>query len=156
MAKFTISADFDEEIKKFENIGIELPGACRRAVFDAAKIVADNINHEISGITTLGKGSKKGITESERKGLLDGLGVSKIDDKDGRISAAIGFAGYNDDTTDSYPNGKPNLMIARSLDKGTSFREPEHFVSRAVNKSKVAAVQAMNDSIEKNIDKLSR
>ena len=156
MARFTISADFDEEIKKISNIGLELPGACKAAVYDGAKVVADNMSHEISAINGLEKGGKKGITEVERKGLLDGLGVAKIGVKDGKVSTAVGFSGYNADATATYPNGKPNLMIARSLEKGTSFREPEHFVSRAVNKSKVAAVQAMNDSIEKSIEKLSK
>ena len=156
MARFTINADFDADLRKLQNIGLYIPNGCKEAVYDGAKVVADQIHKEILAIDINDGKGKSGITEAERNGLIAGLGVSKIKTEDGTTSAAIGFDGYNDYTTHAYPKGHANLLIARAINKGTSFRNPTKFISKAVNKSRAAAQKAMSDCIDKYIDRMSR
>ncbi|MFA6663752.1 MAG: hypothetical protein WCS21_05515 [Lachnospiraceae bacterium] len=146
MARFEISDDFDKLNKNFDDLILSVPGACKKAVYQGAKTVADGMRESINQIGN--------CTEAERDGLLKGMGISKIDvSPDGDVSAAIGFDGYNEYKTKEYPKGHPNLMVARSINKGTSFRKADKFVNRAVKNSKEKAQKAMADVIDQAVEK---
>ena len=61
----------------------------------------------------------------------------------GYIHTKFGFAGYNSLKSKKYPKGHPNVMIARAVEKGTSFRRKNPFINKATKAAAKAAEAAM-------------
>ena len=125
----------------------EIAGA---VIYAGANIVADVFRKEIEGLPVIDyrkRGSNEnklqGITSLQKKGLLEGLGIAKMQEADGVFNAKIGFDGYNDVRTVKNPWGQANITIARSLNSGTSFRAKNPFATRAIRKAKPQAEKAM-------------
>ena len=154
MARFKISPGLDEYTRKLQQLGMktreELIG---KAVFASAGIVADEMRASIQSLD-VSERSTEGVTEKQKQGLLDGLGISRMKDEGGFINVKIGFNGYNGHVSAKYPKGQPNAMIARSLEKGTSHAPAQPFAAPAVKRSKPAAENAMKDVIESGIEKI--
>lgn len=129
------------------------------AIYQGAKIVADEIK---SGIETLNveksrKGNKQnllsGITQDQKEGLKNGFGIAPMEYENGYRSVKLGFDGYNNTKTKKYPKGQPNVLIARAVESGTSFRKKTPFVRPAIKRTKTKAEQAMTKIIEEQISK---
>lgn len=101
------------------------------------------------------KGKPTYITERQRQGLLDSLGVAPIHERLGTYDTKIGFDGYNDVKTERWPDGQPNAMVARSCAKGSIAMKRQPFINKAVNrvahKAQYAMEKAANDEIKKVI-----
>lgn len=148
MAKLNISPGIDQWAKKMEELGRDITPASKMGIYDAAGIVTEAIAAEIRAMKTVPDFVKfevptDGITQAQKDGLLDGLGISKMDDHGGVIDVKIGFDGYNKTVTKKYKKGQPNAMIARAINSGTSFRTKNRFVARAVTRSRGAAEAAI-------------
>lgn len=128
------------------------------AIYDGAKIVADEVRKSIQSLPTdVGHAEKKrGPTIEVRDALLQGMGVSPMESRNGFLNVKIGFDGYDSHPTPKYPNGHPIPMLARSVQNGTSFMYPNPFVKSAVSKSKNPAVAAMKKRIGQEIDKIMK
>ena len=50
MARFEISDDFDKLNKNFDDLILSVPGACKKAVYQGAKTVADGMRESINQI----------------------------------------------------------------------------------------------------------
>lgn len=129
------------------------------AVYDGAKIVADTIRQEIESLPTdehwgTPDYPKAGPSQAEKDGLLESLGVTTIRDDNGFVNVKAGFDGYQGEPTAKYPKGKPNQMIARSINAGTSFMAKVPFMDRALRKCRKPAEAAMKNRVEKEIDKI--
>lgn len=129
-------------------------------IYSGAGIVADAMKAEIEALPVIDhriRGSERkkltGITSVQKRGLIEGFGISKMEREGGYYCVKLGFDGYNDVET---PNSgyQPNAMIARAVNSGTSFREKNPFVDRAVNKSKGEAEQAMKKKLEEQFEKI--
>ena len=83
--------------------------------------------------------------------MLEGFGIARMQDENGYFNVKVGFDGYNANKTKKWPNGKPNSMIARSIEGGTSWKPKHPFVAPAVNKTKALAEMAMAAEIDKRI-----
>lgn len=123
-----------------------------KAVYEGAKIIADECKRGIESIPIdARKGTSdnkvRGITEDQKWGLEDSFGLARIKDENGYINTKAGFSGYNTYRTAKYPQGQPNVLIARSVESGTSFREKFPFMRKAVNNSKKKAIYAMDKYI---------
>ena len=70
---------------------------------------------------------------------------------DGYYNVKLGFDGYDNVKTDSYPHGRPIMMIARSLESGSSVREKHPFIRPAINSSKKAALEACQRIIDEEM-----
>lgn len=81
-----------------------------------------------------------GIRETEKKGLRDGVRIMKMERTNDGVSVSVSFAGYNE-------NGKPNLMIRRSIVKGSTVVKPNKFVRRRFNENEQKRVRACLDKI---------
>ena len=133
-----------------------------KTIYVGAEIVANAIRASINALPTTknqhGTPQNKisGCTAVQKKGLLDGLGVTKMSDKFGvdYWHVKIGFKGYNGQKTKKYPQGQPNSLIARSIESGTSFRSKHPFVMPAANKAKKAAEAAMVKKFDEEMKKL--
>ena len=157
MAKMTIGKGMDEYLAKLGNLEFAAPGLVGQAIYEGAKVVADQVRAEIEALPTA-ESKRVAIprdpTQVEKDGLLDGLGVAKKKNDGGYINVKIGMDGYNTDKTKKYPRGKPNAMIARSIESGSTVMKRNAFISRAVNKTKKEAEAAMQKVIEEGIEKI--
>ena len=157
MAKMTIGKGMDEYLAKLGNLEFAAPGLVGQAIYEGAKIVTDQVRAEIEALPTAESkrvATPRDPTQVEKDGLLDGLGVAKKKNDSGYINVKIGMDGYNTDKTKKYPQGKPNAMIARSIESGSTVMKRNAFISRAVNKTKKEAEAAMQKVIEEGIEKI--
>ena len=96
------------------------------------------------------------VTPAQKRGLLEGLGISRMRDDDGFVNVKLGFDGYNSVKTKKYPNGQPNALIARAVNSGNSFRKKTKFVDKAVRASKKDAEAAMDAACSREIEKIMK
>lgn len=159
MAKWT-NGKLDAYVAQLEKLQDEGREYMGRAIHTGAKVVADAMRREIQAIPVAQKYVKPSgpkintLTSVQKKGLLDGFGISKMRQDGDYYNVKLGFAGYNGQRTDEYPNGVPNSIIARSVVSGTSFREKNDFVGRVIARTKGESISQMEREIEEAIKKL--
>lgn len=157
-----------EYIRNLNTLNDHTDELCKMAVYAGAKVVADAINKSIDNITVhnlppgrtyyyLKKEDEKagvkldGVTAAQAKGLKEGLGIAVMEYKGKAWNTKVGFDGYNDVKTESYPNGQPNAMIARSVEGGSTIRNATPFIAPAVESIRKDAEQAMQVTVEEKI-----
>ena len=145
MAKFQVGKGIDEYISQLQNLEFHSDELIGKAIYKGADIVADAIKANIEGLPS------SACSDVEKAGLLSGFGIAKMQDEGGYFNVKAGFDGYNEDVTKRYPRGKPNSMIARSIEGGTSWKPKHPFIAPAVRATKDQAEQAMAEEIEKEI-----
>ena len=146
----SVTVGADSWISTIENLAASADAAASLAVYGGAATIADGIREAITKLpsqTSDGK-HRRGVTDAERQGLLDGLGIAQHRRADGVVETKIGFEGYNSYVTKNYPKGHPNSMVARSVEAGTSWLQKTPFIAptaRRLKKDTVAAMQAELD-----------
>lgn len=159
MAKWIVGKGLDSYISYLQKIDAVTDEAIGEAVYEMAKVVADKVRSSIQALPTVSNEAniatyKKGysrLSDEEKQGLLDGFGVSPMQDDGGYINVKLGFDGYNGVKTKKYPKGQPNALIARVTESGSSYREKTPFIRPAVNASKKQAEQAGQMKIDEKI-----
>lgn len=159
MAKWIVGKGLDSYISYLQKIDAVTDEAIGEAVYEMAKVVADSVRASIQELPTVSNEAniatyKKGysrLSDEEKQGLLDGFGVSPMQDDGGYINVKLGFDGYNSVKTKKYPKGQPNARIARVTESGSSYREKTPFIRPAVNASKKQAEQAGQMKIDEKI-----
>lgn len=135
-------------------------GICKAALYEGVKVVADEIRKEVEAIPVRKKGEKQkvktGLTEAQKQGLLNGIGITKHEEDTFGVNAKVGFIGYNSVKTEKYPNGQPNALIARSLTRGTSYLQRHIFVKKAVAKARAPANAAIEKELIKRIEQVTK
>lgn len=149
MAKFYVGKGIDEYISQLGIIDESTDEVIGQAIHEGAKVVADAVRSELAGVPTSGT-----FDETQKQGLLDGLGIASKRTDGTFVNVKVGFDGYNQKKTKTYPNGQPNAMIARAVNSGTSFSKKNPFVDRAVRKTKDSAEQAMKAEVDKALSKI--
>ena len=147
MAKITFDG-LDLYAEEINKLGNKLPKLIDAALYEGAKVVADQTQKEIDELSEL--------TPEAREGLHKGLGVAHFWRDSGATVTKIGFEGYNSKRTKRWPNGQPNAMIARSLIRGTSWLRANRFTARAAKKARERAVEAMQERLDQDIKKLTQ
>ena len=143
MAKIHVGTGIDNYIKDLQNLEHKAPEAIGAAIYKGAGIITDEIRKNINALP------KSVAPDLAKKGLLDGLGISRQGNDSGFINVKAGFAGYNEHYTKKYPAGHPNAMIARSIEGGTSWMPKHPFVAPAIRSKKEEAEKTMADVIDK-------
>lgn len=159
MAKWIVGKGLDSYISYLQKIDAVTDEVIGEAVYEMAKVVADSVRSGIQALPTVSNRAniatyKKGysrLSDEEKQGLLDGFGVSPMQDDGGYINVKLGFDGYNSVKTKKYPQGQPNALIARVTESGSSYREKTPFIRPAVNASKKQAEQAGQMKIDERI-----
>ena len=159
MAKWIVGKGLDSYISYLQKIDAVTDEAIGEAVYEMAKVVADSVRSGIQALPTVSNEAniatyKKGysrLSDEEKQGLLDGFGVSPMQDDNGYFNVKLGFDGYNSIKTKKYPKGQPNALIARVTESGSSYREKTPFIRPAVNASKKQAEQAGQMKIDEKI-----
>lgn len=136
-------------------------GVIGKTVYAGAAVVADSVRRAIQALP-VGDGRAQGgglvdtVTLPQKAGLLDGFGISRMKDDDGFVNVKLGFDGYNSTRTEKYPRGQPNALIARSVNRGTTFRKKTKFVDKAVNSARKSAETAMDAACSREIEKIMK
>ena len=161
MARITFKNMQEYELR-LSRLGKKTKEIAGAAIYDAADIVTNEIRNGIealpvvSGYGTPEKPLPGGVTKTQKEGLLDGLGIAKMQDDGGFLNVKIGFDGYNATTTDQYPKGQPNQLVARGAESGTSWKKKSPFVRPAVKRAKPTAEAAMQQTIDREIETLMK
>lgn len=162
-----IKVTFDgmaEYIGQLEKLAKSTDRVIGKAIFDGAGVVADAIRQSINELQVTDDnyavwGANQnhpthGVTADQQQGLLDGLGISEIEDRAGVRNIKVGFNGYNKVKTKRYPHGQPNVLIARGLESGSSHKHKSPFVRPAVNRVRSKAEAAMAEAADQEIQKI--
>lgn len=137
MVRITFKAgdDYTVRLLKLANTSDEM---MKKAVYAGTAVVADKIRANLEA-NLAGSSQSTGA-------LSASLGITPISqDKDGFWNAKIGFDGYDE-------KGVPNQLKARVMESGSSKVKKRPFVRPAVNAARQASVEAMKQSIEKDIE----
>lgn len=154
MAKWKVGNGMDKYTDNLRDLLGASDEMLGRAIYPGAGIIADAMNSAIDSIPPAkyryvqGVKVVKGITDIQRAGLHEGLGIATMRRTDGFLNVKVGFSGYNE-------KGQPNPMIAATCEAGSTYRERTAFISRAVNSAKGAAESAIAEEFDKQLQKYS-
>ena len=159
MAKITFPGlnEYELMISRLSKNAADIAG---RAIYTGAGIVADEIKSGIQSLPIVrGYGTAEnplpgGVTQPQKQGLLDGLGIAPLQNDGGYLNVKIGFDGYNRTKTEKYPRGQPNQLVARGVESGASWKQKHPFVRPAVNRSRKRAESAMAEALDEEIKKI--
>lgn len=123
----------DEQISKLWSLGVNAEVIIKRAVFDGAAVVADEMRRS---------------TPKDTGDLADSLSIAPFRSDNGVINVKINYTGYD-------RKGEPNAKKAAVLEHGTSKgRKAAPFIRPAVNRAKAAAIAAMNATFDAEVNKI--
>lgn len=150
--------EYEEYQKKIEEIYEDTDAVLKAAVYEGAKVIADEIKSQIKALPIddrIGTPEHplQGVTKRQKADLINGFGLAPIKKKGDYINTKAGMDGYGTVPTKKYPNGVPNQLLMRSVESGTTFRKKHPIFRPAVRKAKAAAVDAMKKRIDKEIEK---
>ena len=137
----------------------QLERMCGRSLYPGAKVIANDCKKRLQNLRTddtyaaYHGGFKRGLTRRQKTGLIESLGIAKIRRKGGGFDVKLGFDGYNDVVTDRWPKGQPNMMIARSVNKGTSFMEAQPFMDQCIEAKRAEVEEAIEQQFYKELGK---
>jgi HK97 gp10 family phage protein len=158
----------DDFVKKLDDLEKHAQGLMKVALYDGAKVTADEIKKGLNTLPIYQKADGRpawgtpdkpirGVSERQKADILKAFGVSHHYAANGDVYAVIGISG--DGYTEGYWKGGNRLPISvllRELESGTSFMRKIPTIRPAVNRSKKMAVSAMQKSLDKSIKKYSR
>lgn len=161
MAKATWTSgeleNFIASLEKAEQVEMEeLAGT---ALYAMANEVANEVRSKLASLPTSADKEYKGnsrylIPEKQKAGLLASLGIAAMRRSDSGYDVKIGFDGYNDVQTNTYPQGQPNAMIARLTESGSTWRVKQPFFRPALNASKKKAQDAGIKEVQNFLKKI--
>lgn len=127
-----------------------------KAIFDGADVVADEIRAGMEALPTEGgRASDRrpliGPNPVQKKHLISSFGIAPMKETDGFYHVKMGWAGYNPIRTIRWPAGQPNAMVARSVERGTSFMQANPFVKKAVSRARKKSIAAMQARIDERL-----
>lgn len=158
MAKW-IMHGVDDYVAYLQRIGKSTGSIIGEAVYAMAGVVADKVRDSLESLGTVSNAAniatyRQGysrLSDVEKDGLLEGLGISPMQDDSGYRHVKIGFDGYNEVKTKKYPKGQPNALIARVTESGSSYRKKTPFIRPAVQAAEKAAIEAAKKKIDEGI-----
>lgn len=158
MAKWTMEG-MSDYIAYLQRIGVETDEIINVGIYAMAEVVTDKIRENLNALPTVTNAAniatyRKGysrLSDVEKEGLLDGLGISPMQDDNGYKNVKVGFDGYNSVKTKEYPKGQPNVLIARITESGSSYREKSPFIRSALRQTQNEALKKGQEAIEKKL-----
>ena len=152
----------DAYLAKIEKLGAaSKDDICGSAIYGAEDIVTGEIRSQLDRVPTDERyGTMSDPTAGPRKGqvkaLKASLGIAKMQDSGGYLHVKIGWDGYNQIKTKRWPNGEPNQMVARSIERGTSFMKANAFVKKAVSSSRKRAIATMKQIVDAKCEEIMK
>lgn len=152
-----------EYVKKIENLSnsfnaeVCIENALNRGSEEVAKVT----KAELEGLPTDNRGwttpgdKRKGIRSIEKKFLINEFGVTPLEWKQ-KINYVDRKTGVDKGRLD-YPNSDSYVyavVLARSLERGTSFMDKNPVFSRGSRKGRKPCLEAMQKSLNEDIERL--
>lgn len=146
----------NEYVKKLENLSnaFNAEVCVENAVTKGSEVVSEITLKELRAMPTDDRrwvnppDQRKGLRSYEKKDLIEVWGITPLDIKRNLIDRKTGVdRGYN-------RAGTPNVVIARSLERGTSFLQKNPVISRASRKARKPCLDAMQQSLNEDIVKI--
>lgn len=149
----------DELISQYKRLESNTTDMIGRSIYDGAGVVMQAVKSAVEGINTderygTSEEPVMGPTSIQKWGLIHGLGIAKMRQDGTFWNVKIGFDGYNRVKTKTWPNGQPNMMVARSIESGTSWMTKQPFMRKAEQGSRARCEAVMSETIDKEIQKL--
>lgn len=166
MAKIEFKG-IDEYAKVLSALEDESEAIIKSAVYKGAALVADEIKKEIkglpieegdNGLPPMGDSQYKltGVSRRQKADLIDSFGLAPIQNDNDYIQTKAGVDGYGSIPTKKYPKGVPNVMLLRSIESGTSFRQKNPIFRKATNRARKRAQEIMGKEVDEQIKKRMR
>lgn len=158
--RFSRLEDYELQLSRLAAHTEEIAG---KAIYAGADIITNAIRANIeamhassdkAGLFAYQKKEPAPLTQTAKQGLLDGLGITPMQNDGGYWNVKVGFDGYNDMPTRKYPHGQPNQLIARSLESGSSIAQKHPFVRPAINATRKQAEAKMAEVLDEEIKKI--
>ena len=159
MGKITVTG-LEDFSRALDQLGEARIGVMKYALYEGVKVVREEIVKRLDALPVdksrfLKDGDKFNvITRTDLDDLKRGIGVAHMVEDNGGVRTSISFDGYGSVPTSKYPKGRPLIMIARSVESGSSVRQKYPFVRQAVNASKSRAVEAMEKAAHEKITEI--
>jgi len=158
MAKFKFEG-VDDLIAQYEKLGSNTEKVIGAAIYKGAGVVMDKVEAAVDNIST---DNRYGTTERpttgpstiQKLGLIHSLGITPMRRDGDFYNVKIGFDGYNNVITKTWPQGQPNSMVARAVESGTSWMTKQPFMRRAETSAKGPCEQAMARAVDEEIQRL--
>lgn len=152
-----VRTGFDDLIKEFNQIADHSGAMASQAVYAGAGLLADKLRASVESLVTedVRKHRGKALLPYEKDALERGLTVERFIHDKGRdyTQTAITFHGKTDHRTASYPDGVPTILLARSINAGTTFRSANRYFINTVNRNRKNVETAMVEAAEKELKK---
>ena len=156
MAK-VITSGFDDLIKELNDIADHSDEICSKALYKGAGLMADRLKASIDGLSTEDQRKKRSrnLLPYEKEALQKGLSIFKFKHDKSRdyVQTSITFTGRVDHHTERYPEGLPVIVLARSINSGTTFRRANRYFPTTVRKNAQAVEKEMADTTERELKK---
>ena len=157
-AKMSVTG-IDQVITHFVKLGQQVEGIAKAALFKGAGVAAEIYNGEIENIKTApfryaANGAKRLPSPPEKSALQRKIGIAKFRGSGTEVDTLVGFTGSG--YAQIAGEKKPVIVIARSINGGTSFMEKQPVFRWAASKAKGAATQAIVNEAEKRIKELTK
>lgn len=127
---------------------------CGRTIYPGGGVMYESAKQSTQAIRTdTGnyRARKVGPSEEQKAALVESLGIAPIRKKQWGMNVKVGYDGYNNTVTERWPQGQPNMMIARAVESGTTFMQPQYFMERAVRSATPAVEKAMEEQFSEEL-----
>lgn len=165
MAKTTKLKGFDDYLLLLRKLDANVVDVTNKALYEGTKIMADALKGNIQSLTAVNelenlkayrKKGKMQLSEKQKQGLLNSMGVAPFINEGTFITSSVGFDGYNEIKTKKYPKGQPNLLIARILESGSSYMDKTPFIRKTINRNRKTVEEEMRKVYEEEIEKIMK
>lgn len=144
-----------EYVAKLENLSnpFNAEVCVENAVTKGAEVVSEMTLDALKSMQTddswgTSDKKRKSIRTFERDDLIKVWGITPLQIKNNVIDRKTGVDyGYNRAMS-------PNIVVARSMEKGTSFMEKNPVISRASRKARKPCLEAMQESLNYDINRI--
>lgn len=141
---------FEALQRQFQDMEKDLNGAVKAALFNGAKIAADEVKAGLQSLPTAGTdqldsdGNARyqraghmlsGPTPKQKEDLIESMGVASFREQNGKMTTSIGFNGYGRST---WKGGQklPNQVLMREVESGTSWMRKHPVIRPAVTRTR--------------------
>ena len=158
MAKFQFEG-VDKLVAEYEKLEKNTEQVIGKAIYNGAGVVAKAIKSSIESISTDNRygtpeNPTTGPSTIQKIGLQHALGIAKLRNDNGFRNVKIGFDGYNNVKTKRWPQGQPNMMVARAIESGTSWMQKQPFMRKAEQSSRSQCEKVMSETVDKEIQRI--
>lgn len=158
MAKFQFEG-VDKLVQQYSKLEKDTEKIIGKAIYNGAGVVMRAVEASVAGIGTdnrfgTAENPVSGPSTIQKIGLQQALGITKMRNDNGFRNVKIGFDGYNSVKTKRWPNGQPNMMVARSVESGTSWMTKQPFMRKAEQASRSKCEQIMGETVDKEIQNI--